>query len=130
MKKYLRIFKIKPEERLGALIVFILMAVVNAMVVYAYADKFMPLSNNHWTLFTHTFAISGFDPITYAMLTEWVTGYNIYRHPLLAFFVYPLYQLNQGLIALTGVNCAQFICAVVLVICSVYSFVFIYRYFP
>ena len=31
--------------------------------------------------------------------------------------------------ALFGVNCAQFICAAILIFCSVYSYVFLYRIF-
>jgi len=127
--KYLRIFKIKPEERIGALVTLVVMAAINGMVVYAYADKFMPISNDHWNLFIRNFAVSGFDPITYAVMTEWHASYNIYRHPLLAFFIYPFYWLNQGLMAITGVNCAQFICVGILLLCSVYSYVFAYRIF-
>ena len=125
--RYLRIFKIKAEERWAVLVALLFSVVMNGLVVWTYADRFMPVSSDHWRLFIKHFQISGFDPITYAVITDWQTGYNVYRHPLLAFFVWPFYLLNQGLTALFGVNCVQFICAAILVFCAVYSFVFLYR---
>lgn len=125
--RYLRLFKIKAEERWAAFVTFLLMTVLNGLVVWTYADKFMPVGKDHWSVFIKNFYVSGFDPITYAVVTDWQTGYNVYRHPLLAFFVWPFYALNQGLTALLGVNCTQFICAAILIACSVYSFVFLYR---
>lgn len=109
------------------LVALLFSVVMNGLVVWTYADRFMPVSSDHWRLFIKHFQISGFDPITYAVITDWQTGYNVYRHPLLAFFVWPFYLLNQGLTALFGVNCVQFICAAILVFCAVYSFVFLYR---
>jgi hypothetical protein len=125
--RYFRIFKIKAEERWAALVTLLFSVLLNGLVVWTYADKFMPVSHDHWQLFIRHFQVSGFDPITYAIITDWQTGYNVYRHPLLAFFVWPFYLLNQGLTALFGVNCVQFICAVLLIFCTVYSFVFLYR---
>ena len=125
--RYLRIFKIKVEERWAALVTLLFSVLLNGLVVWVYADKFMPVGSDHWRLFIKNFQISGFDPITYAVMTDWQTGYNVYRHPLLAFFVWPFYWLNQGLTAVFGVNCVQFICAAILIFCSVYSFVFLYR---
>lgn len=129
MKRLLRIFKIKGEERVPAVLILLFFAVLNASVIWLYADEFMPISNDHWQLFIRKFYVSGFDPITYCVLTDWTTGYNVYRHPLLAFFAYPLYLLNQLLTALTGVNCAQFVVALVLLFCTVYSYIFLYRIF-
>ena len=73
--------------------------------------------------------VSGYDPITYAVVTHWGTTYQVFRHPLLAFFVYPLFLLNNGLIALTGYNLVQFLLAGILLVCNVYSVLFLYRIF-
>ena len=57
------------------------------------------------------------------------TEYNVYRHPLLAFFMYIPNQINQGLMMLTGINCVQFVVGAILVFCAFYSFIFLYRIF-
>jgi len=129
MKRLLRLFIVKKEERLPSLVALLFFVFLNASIIWLYADVFMPLSDNHWKLFIKHFYVSGFDPITYGVLTEWVAGYNVYRHPLLAFLVYPFYLINQGLSALFGVNCTQYVVAVILLFCAYYSFVFLYRIF-
>ncbi len=123
------IFKIKKEERWLALGVFLYTLMLNALVIIKYYDRFTKLSDNYRSLFVKTFHISGFDPLTYEVVSKWTTSYNIYRHPLLAFFMYIPCQINQGLIMLTGHNCVQFVVAVILLFCAFYSFIFLYRIF-
>ena len=125
--RYFRIFKIKAEERWAALVALLFSVLLNGLVVWTYADKFMPVSHDHWQLFIRHFQVSGFDPITYAIITDWQTGYNVYRHPLLAFFMAPLYWLNLGLTALTGVNCVQYVVAFFWILATAYAFLFFYR---
>ena len=71
--------------------------------------------------------MSGFDPYSYAVLTSWGEHFDIIRHPLLALFLYPFYGLNQGLWAVTGANCAPLVMGVLLLVCSVYGSLFLYR---
>ena len=127
MKNPFHIFRIKREERWLALAAFLLITVLNALCIYKYFDKFTQITNNYHDLFVKNFHISGFDPITYTVVSHWDTGYNIYRHPLLAFFMYVPNQLNQGLMMLTGINLVQFIVAAILIFCSFYAFIFFYR---
>lgn len=121
------ILRIHKEERLVALLMFIYSVVLNAMCVCAYYSKFCVLTDDYHKLFVRTFRISGFDPLTYEVLSDWSTAYNVYRHPLLAFFMWPLSQINSALMWLTGKNWATIITAVVLVFCSFYSGVFLWR---
>ncbi len=51
----------------------------------------------------------------------------VHRHPLLAFFYYPVYLINQGLMSLLGINCVQFLVAIVLLISSLYAFLLMIR---
>jgi hypothetical protein len=60
-------------------------------------------------------------------VTDWDVLYQVYRHPLLAFLVWPLSLLNEGLEALLGVNCVQYLVALPLIVCSFYSYIFLYR---
>ena len=129
MKNPFYIFRIKREERWGAVSALLYVVLWNVLVVWTYADRFFPLHKHYRRLFINTFHISGFDPLSYAVISRWDTEYNIYRHPLLAFFMWLPNQVNQGLIALTGHNWATVIMAVILVFCGFYSFILLYRTF-
>lgn len=123
----LRILKIKREERWLMLFVFVFLAGFHALLIYKYYDMFTPIKRFYWPLFIRNFHVSGFDPITYSIVSDWSAGYNVYRHPLLAFFMYPAYLLNQGLIALTGQNCAIFVVAAMQLFWGFYAMLFFYR---
>ncbi len=127
MKKLLSLFAIRRDERLMAGFFTLILTVFHALLIAKYAHIFMPLKRFYWPSFIHNFHISGFDPIPYSIISYWEPGYNLYRHPLLWLFYYPLYLLNQGLMALTGVNCAIFIIPFVQIFCSLYAFLFFYR---
>ena len=126
---YLSLFKIRRDERWPALAALVYTITLNVLVIARYADRFMAPADNYHRLFVRTFHISGFDPLTYAVVSNWDTEYNIYRHPLLAFFMYIPNQINQGLMLLTGCNCAQLVVGALLVACSFYAFVFLCRIF-
>ena len=129
MKKVLNILKIYREERWIALAATIIFALLNSLTVIRYYGTFSQLTDNYHKLFVQTFRVSGFDPLTYEVLSNWCTAYNVYRHPLLAFFMWPLNQINQGLMLLTGTNFATIVAAIFLVACSVYSCLFLFRIF-
>ena len=122
------IFKIKREERWPSCLALLYVVLWNALVVYKYADRFFALNENYRKLFIQ-FHISGFDPISYMVISNWDTSYNIYRHPLLAFFMFLPNQLNQALMELTGINWATIIMGLILTFCAFYSFVFLVRIF-
>lgn len=125
--KVFHIFAIRRGERMAALAVLALLLALNAMVVAHYYDEFTPIVRYYWPLFIHGFQISGFDPISLSVISDWSAGYNVFRHPLLAFFMYPLYLLNQLLMLATGRNCAIFVMAAAQTLCGTYSAVFFHR---
>ena len=127
MKYIFGIFKIKREERLPALIALIVVMALNAITIMAYYDKFKVITDRYFRLFVDNFHLSGYDPLTYSVVSNWTMAYNIYRHPLLAWMMYVPYQFNHVLMQLTGINSVQFVVAAMLVFCSFYSFVFLYR---
>ena len=98
------LFAIRPDERRMALCVVIVLIALHAIVIGAYNNIFTDPSPGYWARFLHHFHLSGYDPITYSVLTTWTAKYNVFRHPLMAFFMAPLYWLNSGVMALTGVN--------------------------
>lgn len=127
MKKLLNLFRLKREERVPALVALLYVIALNGLVIAKYFELFTQTGRGRWSVFIKNFTVSGFDPITYSVITQWDTLYNVYRHPLLAFMVWPLSALDKWLAELTGLNLTQFLAAVPLVFCGFYSFVFIYR---
>ncbi|MBM6993046.1 MAG: GtrA family protein [Prevotella sp.] len=129
MKNPFSIFTLRREERWPAVAAMIYIVALNALVINRYVGQFTAISDNFHRLFVRTFHVSGFDPLTYSVVSAWGTEYNIYRHPLLAFMMWPLNQLNQGIMMVTGYNGVQFVVAALLVFCAFYAFVFLCRIF-
>lgn len=129
MKGIIRLFKIRAEERVPALVFLLLSAALHALVIYSYYDKLSEIRSSYKWFFVKTFHISGYDPLTYNVVTNWEMRYNVFRHPLLAPFMYVPSVINQGLMELTGINCVQFVVALILLLFTVYSFVFLFRIF-
>ena len=125
--KFLNTFRVKKEERLPALAILLLMAALNAVAISKYYTAFSKTNQAVWGLFVKRYTVSGFDPITYCVLTEWEPKYEVFRHPLLAYFEYPFYLLNQALTFIFDTNCSQLIVGVFLVAFACYTWIFIYR---
>ena len=123
----LNIFKIRKDERWLMVIATLFFSIMNAVTVAWYWTDFSRLTDNYHKLFVTKFHVSGFDPLTYEVISKWDTAFNIYRHPLLAFFMWPFSMINKGLIWLTGVNCATILTALILIFCASYSALFVYR---
>lgn len=128
MRKLFGLFRVKPGERLPAAFILLLIVAVNVLFIHRMSPFFQQVGfGPYWNAFCHEFHLSGYDPLTYKAVTEWDLVWNVFRHPLLAWFVGPLYWLNEGLQALVGVNCVQYVVAVLLGTCSFYSFIFFFR---
>ena len=77
MKKYLRMLKIKKEEMPLVGILVLLFTTLNTLVVRRFWSQFSPLNKEYWDLFIQKFDISGFDPITYSVLSNRYTRYQV-----------------------------------------------------
>ena len=123
-----KIFKLKPEERIQAGVMLLVIVVLNGLFIWRMHDLFLQEGfGPYWKVFERELHLSGYDPLTYLGITDWDTVYNVYRHPLLAFMIWPFWLLNQGLTALLGVNCVQYLVALPVIAASFYSYIFIYR---
>lgn len=126
--KAFKLFKIKPEERIQSLVALMVIVLLNALFIYRMHDLFMQEGfGPYWKVFERELHLSGYDPLTYLGVTDWDVVYQVYRHPLLSFMIWPLYLLNEGLTWLLGVNCVQYLVAFWLIVCSYYSYIFLYR---
>jgi hypothetical protein len=124
----LKIFKIKPEERIQSAIAMIVIIALNALFIYRMHELFMqPGFGPYFKTFERELHLSGYDPLTYMGVTDWDAVYQVYRHPLLSFMIWPLWLINQTLTWMLGVNCVQYLVAALLIFCSYYSYIFMYR---
>ena len=128
MKQLLQHFRLRRDERWPALIVALLSLVLNTLFVLRLNPLFLqPGLGPYKQAMEREFHLAGYDPYTYWTVSEWDYYYNSVRHPLLAWMMWPVSMLNKGLEALLGVNCTQFLMALVLTLCTVYSFLFLLR---
>lgn len=124
----LRFFRIQKDERLATALFFLWQLGLQMVVIVKYWPLFSRFdAGSYRKTVLNNFHISGFDPLTYLVVSDWNLDYDVTRHPLLAFFYYPLYLLNYGLRELTGTNFAPILVSIVLLFCSVYSFLFMIR---
>ena len=122
------LFRLKPEERVQAGVALVVIVLLNALFIWRLHELFLqPGFGPYWKVFEHELHLAGYDPLTYMMVTDWDVIYETHRHPLLAFLVWPLWLLNQGLTWLLGVNCVQYVVALPVIVCSFYSYIFLYR---
>ncbi len=127
MKSFINSLKIRKEERLPVTIFFIFQLILNGLLIAYYAQLFTNPVKDYFKLFVRNFQVSGYDPLTYIVVSDWNPVYEVNRHPLLAFFYYPAYLLNHILIETTGINCVQFIVAFGTIFATVYGFILMLR---
>lgn len=121
------IFRIRKDERWVVLVALFVIGVFQYLIISKFFPLFANYSEAHWTVFMNNFHMSGYDPITYRVVSDWTIGYNLLRHPLLPYMMAPLYLVNQLLWWTTSVNCVQLVVGCLLLFCSTYSFLFLYR---
>ena len=124
------LFRVKPEERVQAMVALGVIVALNVLFIWRLHELFLqPGFGPYWRVFERELHLAGYDPFTYLTVTDWDVVYETHRHPLLAFLVWPLWLLNQGLTWLTGVNCVQYVVALAVITSSLYSYIFLYRIF-
>lgn len=117
----------KSCQRIETAVAALWFTLLNTLNIYKYWCALSEPCDHYHRLFVSTWHVAGYDPLTYEVLSSWTTAYNVYRHPLLAFFLWPLNQVNQGLMWLTGVNCAVPLMALLLIVAGTLSFVLLRR---
>lgn len=108
---------------------FILLIIIalNVMMLFYHYEPWTNPKAGFWSAFWNRFEVSGFDPYTYIVISKWRPLYILSRHPLLAFMMWPLSQLNGWLIDVTGINCAIFIVCAMMIMLSLCSWVLMFK---
>ena len=123
-----RLFRIRKEERGLALILLLVFIGLNALVIQQHAHQyFLGAHGGFWSIFRKTFEVSGYDCWSWITISGLRVHFATERHPLFFSLLYPLYWINQGLMALTGYNCAVVLMALVVLFSAVYSGLFLFR---
>jgi putative membrane protein len=122
------IFKIKKEERVATSFFLLWQITLHIIVIAKYWQLFSVFNaKTYRKVVLNNFHISGFDPLTYLVVSDWKLDFDVTRHPLLAPFYYPLYLINHCIYLSTGINIAPILVSIILLFCSVYAFIFMVR---
>ncbi|MGI6224537.1 MAG: DUF6080 domain-containing protein [Prevotella sp.] len=124
---HFNIFHIKREEMTLSLIGLSWVVLLNALSIRAYGKAVSTMHGNCLSQLFDTINFSGLDVFALAEMTQWSPLHNVIRHPLYAYFLYPGYLVNQGCMYLFGQNCCMYIEGLILVFCSTYTLIFLYR---
>ena len=76
-------FKIRREEKAVAISALCVLICLHAVMISKTFSTFLHTGGARWTIFIKNFVMSGFDPITYSVVTHWEANYNVYRAWLL-----------------------------------------------
>ena len=71
------LFRLRRDERWMMLAVALLLVALNALTIIHYYGVFTPITDHYWNLFVGEFHISGFDPISYYVVSNWDARYNV-----------------------------------------------------
>lgn len=115
------------ETLLVTLLGFIAFAALNVMMLFYHYDIWTNPKVGYWSAFWNRFEISGFDPYTYIVVSQWRPLYVLSRHPLLSAMVWPLSEFNEWLRDMTGINCAIQIVAVLWTMLATASWLLMYK---
>jgi hypothetical protein len=127
LRALFRLLRVRPEERVLAIVGTLWFGLLNAWTIVKYFPQFSKIATNYHKVFVGPFYESGFDPLTYVAVSDWSLVYDVHRHPLLALFCYPLYLINRLLMSLTGMNWATILVGLMVTLCAVYALLFAYR---
>ncbi len=119
--------KERNVERMLMGVVALLLLVLNALMVAKYDAIFSVMSDDYARQLSYLFHVSGFDPNSYAILTEWSMRYDVLRHPLLPYLMALPASVNGALMSIFDINAALYISALMSWGCGLLSALLLYR---
>lgn len=123
----MQFFRKHRESVLVALAGLIIFSALNILMLHYHYEQWTNPKVGFWTAFWNRFEVSGFDPYTYIVISQWRPLYVLSRHPLLAAMMWPLSELNSWLKDITGINCAVHIVAVLWTFLSTISWLLMFK---
>jgi len=115
------------ETILFCLFGLLIFGCLNVLMLQMNPDTWTDPSLRAYSMFHNGWELSGFDNTIYMTVTEWRPMFTIMRHPLIMYFIWPLYQLNALLSSCFGINCTIYIVAVVWTVISTVAWLMMYK---
>lgn len=115
------------ETILVALLGLTIFAALNYLMVQWHEAPWTNPKMGYWSVFRKYFCLSGFDAHTYVTVSKWRPLYELYRHPLLALYMWPLAWINGQLNDIFHINCAIYTVAVAWTMASTATWVLLYK---
>lgn len=115
------------ETLLIALLGLTIFALLNYLMVQWHEEPWTNPKMGYWSVFRKYFCLSGFDAHTYVTVSKWRPLYELYRHPMLALYMWPLSWINTQLNSIFHINCAIYTVAVAWTIISTATWTLLYK---
>ena len=80
MKAIVGFLSIKREERLPVGLFFVWQLLLQTLAITKYVPLFTNPSSNYYKLFVDNYHLSGFDPLTYLVVSDWSLAFDVNRH--------------------------------------------------
>lgn len=100
---------------------------LNLLMLQMNPDVWTSMKQGPYTAFHKGWELSGFDNTTYIVVSTWRPFYIMMRHPLIMYFVWPMYELNDILEDSLSINCAIYIVAIFWTFISTIAWTLLYR---
>ena len=105
----------------------LIMVASNALMLLYNWDLFTSTKVGSWSCFWNHYEVSGFDSLTYIVLSTWRPVYVLSRHPLLAWMMWPLSEINNLIRDEFCFNAAIVVVAVVWVLLGLWAWTTMYK---
>ncbi|TGX84080.1 hypothetical protein E5358_00110 [Palleniella muris] len=115
------------ETLLVTLLGLVIFALLNYLMVQWHEEPWTNPKMGYWSVFRKYFCLSGFDAHTYVTVSKWRPLYELYRHPMLALYMWPLSWINGQLNDIFHINCAIYTVAVAWTIISTATWTLLYK---
>lgn len=112
-----------------SIVAILLIIILHTLHIVKYWDKLSVVAEKYHDVFWHNWSLSGYDLHTYSTVSHWDVLYEVYRHPLMAFFMWAPATVNEFITGLTGTNHAIIIVGVIWAVFAFYGFLFMLRIF-
>lgn len=120
-------FRKHTETLLVGLLGLTIFACLNCMMLQMNYETWTTLKFGAYSAFHTGWELSGFDNTTYTAIATGRPLYIMMRHPLIMYFIWPLWQLHDILQEELKMNCSIHIVAVLWTIISTVSWLLMYR---
>lgn len=124
----MKAFFIRHRESIFVFLLgIIIFGALNLLMLQMNYDTWTNAKFGPYSAFHKGWELSGFDNTTYIAVATWRPLYIMMRHPLIMYFVWPMFQMNEFLQDQLHMNCSIFIVAAIWTLISTIAWMILYR---